>query len=73
MKKQYHENKTLWQYMSGGIKCDCGCNVFHHEYDENAEKIHVVCNACDKKIGEIREEYVDVELSKGIWMQENLG
>lgn len=67
MKKQYHENKTLWQYMSSGIKCACDCNVFHHEYDEDAEKIYVVCNACDKKIGEIREEYVGEELSKGIW------
>lgn len=62
MKKQYHENKTLWQYMSSGIKCACDCNVFHHEYDEDVEKIYVVCNACDKKIGEIREEYVDEEL-----------
>ena len=44
MKKQYHESEMLWQYMSGDIKCDCGCNVFHHEYDGDAKKIYIVCN-----------------------------
>ena len=64
--KQYHEDGNLWQYMIEDISCYCGCNVFHHEYNKQANKVLILCNACDYKIGELEDEYTEEELKKGL-------
>lgn len=65
--KQYHDNGNLWQYIIKGERCDCKCNVFHHEYNKARNKVFVVCNACDEIFAEIKDEYTDEELRKGVW------
>lgn len=65
--KQYHDNGGLWEYTIGDEKCTCGCNVFHHECDEQKNRVFVVCNACGFIFGEFKKEYIKKELGKGVW------
>lgn len=67
--KQYHEDgEQIWNYIiKGGYRCDCGCNVFHQEYNRARNKIWYICNACNCIVGEVKDEYLQENLSEGIW------
>lgn len=66
--KQYHDNGNIWQYtIEDDFKCDCGCNVFHKEYNKVRNKIWYVCNACDLVVAELKDEYLNRDLQSGIW------
>jgi hypothetical protein len=68
-KIQYYNNidNGVWCYFVSGEKNPCGCrsNCYHYEYDE--ETIIGVCNACDRDIYEVNEEYKEEKLEKGVW------
>ena len=65
-KIQYYEDvDKVWQYYQPKTVCNCGCNVYHFEYD--GKKIYSVCNACGEIVGVVRNEHVEELLSKGIW------
>ena len=68
-KIQYYndiENRQ-WCYFVGGKSnpCGCGSNCYHHEYD--GKIMYGVCNGCNRDIYEIKREYVEEELSNGVW------
>lgn len=65
-KKQYYNDvDKVWQYYQPKGTCNCGCNVYHYEYD--GKKIYGVCNACGEDVYILKHEYVEETLNKGIW------
>lgn len=69
-KIQYYDDikNGIWCYMVKGGEmnpCGCGSNCYHHEYD--GIKLYGVCNSCQRDIYEYKEEYIEDELSRGIW------
>lgn len=67
--KQYHEDGHLWEYIidNASYRCDCGCNVFHKEYNKARHKIWYICNGCSNVVGELKDEYLQETLNTGIW------
>lgn len=67
VKKYYiDEPDTVHCYLnSRRNSCGCGSNLFHYEY--NGTNIYGVCNACETRIYEIKEEYIEECLKEGFW------
>lgn len=63
----YEDSEGVWSYFISGQKnpCGCGSNLYHYQYD--GEKLYCVCNSCSCDIYEIREEYIEELLDKGVW------
>ena len=70
-KRKLQYNKNTWrlnnQIAPPNIKCACGCNLFHYEYDDKANIIFTVCNACDRDMGQVIPKFTEMILSEGIW------
>ncbi len=69
MKIQYCPDNRIWEYTPEDYRCECGCNVFHRAYSEELNKIFLICNSCAIKAAELKDEYTNRELSKGIWIE----
>ena len=63
--KRHIEDGEPWTYFISGVRCDCGANCYHYEYDGNT--IYGVCNACERDIYIVKPEYVADELNTGVW------
>lgn len=62
-KIQYHKDSGhIWEYFVKDLYCECGCNVFHQEYD--GENIYGVCNACQFDKYMIQPQYINDELNR---------
>ena len=63
----YEDSEGAWSYFISGQKnpCGCGSNLYHYQYDGNI--LYGVCNTCGSDIYEIKDEYVEEQLNKGIW------
>ena len=59
---------SLFQEMFDGVRCDCGCNVFHET--SSSSVVDVVCNSCGKRIGQLTEDAAQEALKNGIWKKE---
>lgn len=67
VKQYYVDSENVWSYFDGERRnpCGCGSNCYHYEYD--GEKIYEVCNACKTDLYEMKSEYVEEELERGVW------
>lgn len=65
--QKYPGTKNVWTYYTSNTQnpCECGSNCYHYEYD--GQKVIGVCNACSQDIYEVKSEYVQEYLDKGIW------
>lgn len=64
--QKHLDTKNVWTYFSPEKNpCGCGSNCYHYEYD--GQKIIGVCNGCGRDIYEVKPEYVQEYLDKGIW------
>lgn len=62
-KIQYNKNNgRIWEYIVEDLRCICGCNVFHKEY--NGTDVFGVCNGCRNDVYMIKPEFVNAELNK---------
>lgn len=66
--QHYNDGKYgIWQYYGEERNpCGCGSNCFHKEYD--GKNIWCICNSCNTKIYGVKEEYIQEDLNKGIWI-----
>lgn len=65
--QRYPDTKNVWTYYDPEMKnpCNCGSNCYHYEYD--GQRVIGVCNACERDIYEVKSEYVQEYLDKGVW------
>ena len=65
--QKYPDSKKAWQYYTTSLHDPyrCSSNCYHYEYD--GQKIIGVCNGCGRDIYEVKPEYVQEYLDKGIW------
>lgn len=70
LSQRHNDSSNLWQYYTGNGSnpCGCGSNCFHYEYDKVDNTIYGVCNACNKDIYVVREEYKEEKLKEGKWV-----
>lgn len=60
------EDEEIECFMSqGGNSCGCGSNCYHLEFD--GTHVYGVCNACHRDVYEVKPEYIEKYLAKGIW------
>ena len=65
----YDDDEEIWQYADKERNpCGCGSNCFHYEYDRINNVIYGVCNACEKDIYIVKEEYMNEKLHTGKWL-----
>ena len=67
----YEESGNMWQYFvpKENNPCGCGSNCYHYEYDRIDNRIYGVCNACNKDIYEMKQEYIEEFLQRGKWLE----
>lgn len=66
--KQYSKdtNKQIDHHCSD-VVCDCGCNVYHYEYNNETQEIKCICNACSYPLAVIKDEFKEQNLKEGYW------
>lgn len=59
--------QNVWTYYVAkqANPCGCGSNCYHYEFD--GKDIFGVCNACHEDVYQIKEEFIEEYLERGVW------